>query len=321
MMLSQTKCIDMADHSKPAPGLIPYSVRSPLWSDAATKERFISIPAGQKIHAFDCAVDGDLCKDPGSGGNGEDEGHWDMPVGSVLVKNFSIENKIIETRLLMRRSMTSWVGYSYEWNDTQTEATLLPDDDTGKDKPVGSATQVWHYPSRSQCLLCHTKYAGRSLGPSTAQLNSDYPYADGMMNQVEKFKQLGLFDAPPKAITGYPVPADMANGTVEERARSYMQSNCAMCHRPGGEFAGLDMRYQTALADTHLCDVAERDAGKVPVYRLAPGKPADSGMSVRMHALDMLRMPKVGSKVVDDEGVKLIDAWITGLQAGACPNQ
>ena len=104
MMLSQTGCIDMADPTKPAPGLVPYSVRSPLWSDAATKERFLRIPEGTKIHALDCAVDVDACKAPGLGGIGADEGHWIMPVGAVLVKSFSVEGKRIETRLLMRRS-------------------------------------------------------------------------------------------------------------------------------------------------------------------------------------------------------------------------
>jgi uncharacterized repeat protein (TIGR03806 family) len=321
MLLSQTGCVNMTDPTKPAAGLVPYAVRSALWSDGATKERFMRVPDGAKIHVLDCAVDADACKDPGLGGSGEDEGHFDMPVGTVLVKNFSIEGKHIETRLLMRRSssaLTGWKGFSYEWNDAQTDATLLPDNEMGKEKPVGSGSQVWHYPSRSQCLDCHTRYGGRSLGPSTQQLNSDFAYADGTMNQLEKLKALGLFDAPPKKLEGYPDPFG-TDATLEQRARSYIQTNCAICHRPGGEFSSIDMRFTTPLADTKMCDAVERDTDKVPPYRITPGKPAESTMSTRMHALDMLRMPQIGSKVVDEQGTKLIDDWITAMPASACP--
>lgn len=317
-MLSQTGCINMADPKKPATGLIPYSVRSPLWSDAASKERFVRIPDGAKIHVLDCAVEVDACKAPGLGGVGSDDGHWDMPVGTVLVKNFSIENKLVETRLLMRRSMTIWKGFSYEWNEAGTDATLLPDEGTGKDKPVGSGTQVWHYPSRAQCLDCHTLYTGRSLGLTTAQLNSDFAYADGMMNQVEKFKQLGLFETAPKTIAGYPAP-DGTEGTPETRALSYLQTNCSICHRPGSEGGQIDFRFATPFAQRGLCEPSERDTGKVPAKRLVPGDVSKSALSFRMHALDEVRMPKVGSNVVDTAGTALIDAWITAMPTNACP--
>jgi hypothetical protein len=237
------------------------------------------------------------------------------------VKNFSIEGKHIETRLLLHRStsnLTGWKGFSYEWNDAGTEATLLPDDETGKDKPVGTSQQVWHYPSRTQCMDCHTRYAGRSLGPSTQQLNTDFAYADGSMNQVEKLKQLGLFDVAPKTLAGYPDPFG-TDGTLDERARSYLHTNCAIGHRPGGAATTVDLRFTTAFADSNLCDKVERDAGKVPDYRLTPGTPAESGMSVRMHALDAFRMPKIGSSVVDPNGTKLIDDWITAMPTSACP--
>ena len=323
LLLSQTGCIDMMDPTKPAPGLIPYSVRSPLWSDAAEKERFIRIPDGEKIHVLDCAVETALCDQAGAMFTGEDDGHWQLPIGTVLVKNFSIEDKHIETRLLMRRTATVWKGFSYEWNADLTEANLLPDDAehaNGKDKQVGTTTpQTWHYPSRSQCLECHIKYAGRSLGPSTPQLNSDFAYVDGTMNQIDKFEQLGLFDAPPKDIPGLPDP--FGADPLEVRARSYLQTNCAICHRPGGEFNSIDMRFTTAFEDMSLCDVVERDAGMVPKYRLVPGSPVLSTMSFRMHDRTDFRMPKIGSNLVDPLGSKLIDDWITSLTADVCPPQ
>lgn len=315
-LLSQTGCVDMADPSKPAPGLIPYDVRSPLWSDGASKQRFLRIPDGGKIHVLDCATQAADCNADTVNG---DDGHWEVPVGSVLVKNFSIEDKIIETRLIMRRSMTKWLFYGYEWNDAATEATLLPDDNLGKDRPVGSGSQVWHYPGRGQCPQCHTPGSGFSLGPSTPQMNSAFAYADGTLNQVEKFKQLDLFDAPPKAMDGYPDP--FGNDSLELRARSYLQTNCAICHRPSGEYSGMDMRWGKPIADMKICEPSERDAGLVPEYRVVPGKPLESAMSFRMSALDAVRMPKVGSNVVDPMGGKLIDDWIAAMPSDACPSQ
>jgi uncharacterized repeat protein (TIGR03806 family) len=315
-LLSQTGCVDMSNPTKPLPGFIPYVVRSPLWSDGAEKHRFFRLPEGGKIHVLDCSTQTEGCTADTVNG---DDGHWEMPVGTVLVKNFSLEGKIIETRLVMRRSMTRWLFYGYEWNEAGTEATLLPDDNEGKDRQVGA--QTWHYPGRSQCPKCHTPGGGFSLGPSTPQLNTDFAYPEGTMNQVEKLQQLGVFDAPPKMMPGYPEP--MGGDSQEQRTLSYLQSNCAICHRPSGEYSGMDMRWGTPIANMKLCDLVERDPGKngQPKYRMVPGHPELSAMSFRVHALDELRMPEIGSNVVDPVGSKLIDDWITATPAKACPAQ
>jgi uncharacterized repeat protein (TIGR03806 family) len=318
-LLSQTGCVNMANPTKPMPGFIPYAVRSPLWSDAAEKHRFLRVPSGSKIHVIDCTSEAEKagCAADTIGG---DDGHWQMPVGTVLIKNFSLEGKIIETRLVMRRSMTRWLFYSYEWNEEQTEATLLPDDEMGKARNVGG--QTWQYPGRAQCPQCHTPGGGFSLGPATPQLNSDFAYEEGPMNQVEKFKQLDLFDAPPKAMAGYPEPAGAES--LEARALSYLQSNCAICHRPSGEYGGMDMRWGASIETMGLCEVNERmDPGTeaLPKYRVVPGKPDLSSMSYRVNTLDKLRMPKIGSLVVDPLGAKLIDDWITAMPTTACPPQ
>ena len=86
------------------------------------------------------------------------------------------------------------------------------------------------------------------------------------------------------------------------------------------------MRFTTAFADTALCDKIERAAGIVPDYRLVPGHPEKSTMSYRMHispdpAMPLLRMPQIGSNMVDPDGTKLIDDWITAMPASACPAQ
>lgn len=315
MLLSATGCVNMTEPSQPAPGLIPYAVRSPLWSDAAEKHRFVRLPADGKIRALDCSTQTASCTADSAGG---EDGHWEFPPGTALVKNFAIEGKLIETRLIFRRSMTRWQFYGYEWNEAGTDATLLPDDTDGKDKPVGSASQVWHYPGRQQCPQCHTAGAGFSLGPSTPQLNSDFAYAEGSMNQIEKFKQLGLFETPPATMTGYPDPA--GTDTVEKRALSYMQANCAICHRPAGEYAALDLRWGVPFDKTGLCLPIDRDMENpdLPKMRLVPGDPSKSAISFRMHSLEKTRMPKIGSKVVDPVGTQLIDDWISAMPATAC---
>jgi len=330
--LSQTGCFDPANPTKASASLIPYDVVSPLWSDGAQKQRWISLPAGKKIHVKDCVREPDACKLGSSSYTDRDEGHWDMPVGTVLVKSFSLASKLIETRLFMRLSenvRSGWAGFSYEWNDAQTEATLVPSEGrvnasgSLEDRKIGA--QTWHYPTRTECVGCHTEAAGRSLGPATQQLNFDYTYATGKKNQVDALSALGVFDvAPSKALGVYPAPSTAASGTLAERARSYMQTNCAICHRAGGVVADVDLRFSNATVLKELCNVqVQRGTGETPALRLVPADPTKSALSFRMHALPQAggnggpRMPKFGSLVIDAAGTKLIDDWITSIKT--CP--
>jgi hypothetical protein len=314
MLLSQTGCVDPTDPTKAAATLVPYDVNSPLWSDGASKERYISLPPGSKIHVKDCTAEPATCASVDDGGTAEDEGHWDLPVGAVVMKVFLIDGARIETRLLMHVSDAVWRGYAFEWNDAGTDATLLDDK---KDKTVGS--QSWHYPSRSECLACHTDGAGRSLGPTTPQLNRDYDYPDGTMNVIDKFEALGVFDRSPTRIAAYPSPT--ADGPVEARARSYLQANCSLCHRPGATVSDVDLRFVASFADTQLCNqpiTAMQDDSNLPPMRLVPGDPTDSSLSFRMHStISGYRMPKLSSSVVDTAGTALIDQWITSITT--CP--
>jgi hypothetical protein len=145
-MLSKTGCVDPHDATKPTASLVAYDVNSPLWSDGAEKERFIAIPDGGKIHLKDCGKTPSAC-DVANGGTYDDDGHLDVPIGSVFVKNFLVAGKRVETRLLMYVDKDFWKGFSYEWNDAQTDATLLPNQLA---KPVGG--QTWYYPAREECL-------------------------------------------------------------------------------------------------------------------------------------------------------------------------
>jgi uncharacterized repeat protein (TIGR03806 family) len=299
--LSKTGCVDPNDATKPASGVIPYGVNSPLWSDGADKGRWLAIPDGTTIGI-------------------DTEGHLDLPIGSVLMKSFAVAGKRVETRLLIRHQDGGWAGYSYEWNDQGTDATLLAG---AKSKSVGS--QTWYYPSRSDCFNCHSAAANRTLGMLVGQLNGDYVYpsTNRQSNQLATLDHIGMFDPalaqPPAQLTVFPTPTGSA-ATLELRAKSYLQANCSHCHRPNGNGGGpMDLRFATALGDAKLCNVApdNGDLGIAGAMLLVPGNPAKSLLSVRPHALDASRMPPLASHVVDTAGVAVLDQWITSL--ASCP--
>lgn len=319
--LSATGCVDPLDPSRPAAGLIPYDVVTPLWSDGAAKGRYFALPEGTKIHVKDCAREPDTCKPRAEGGTPTDEGDWDFPVGTVLVKTFGFGDTLIETRLLIRFNQYNWAGFSYEWDAAQTDATLLADNVEGylKSVPSSAGTQMWHFPSRAQCLQCHTDAAGVALGLETRNLNKDFTYpSGGKSNQVATLDHIGVLDAAPAPLPAYPDPTD-STLPVEARARSYMQANCAICHRVAGNFEQIDLRFSTPLAGMKLCNVAPEkgEAGVAGALRLVPGDPAKSLVSIRMHSLDQVRMPQIGSRVVDPLGTSLVDQWVAGITA--CP--
>jgi uncharacterized repeat protein (TIGR03806 family) len=295
--LAATGCVDPRDPTRPAAGLIPYAPGAPFWSDGAAKERWIGLPDGQAISA---AASGD----------------WDLPPGTVLVKSFRLGGLLVETRLFMRHPDGAWAGYTYEWNEAQTGATRVPG---GKTRQV--AGQAWVYPSEQQCLQCHTEAAGRSLGLETAQLNGDlrYPQTGRTANQVVTLNAIGAVSpAIPGTPAGLPrLPDPMgAAGTLGDRARAYLHTNCAPCHRPGGPTpTNLDLRYDTPLAAGNACDAPPQqgDLGIAGARIVAPGAPARSVLLERVRRLDASRMPPLGSTVVDEAGVRLLGEWMAQL--------
>ena len=326
-LLSQTGCVDAVNPRAPAPGLIPYTVASPLWSDGAEKERYLALPDGERIRIKDCRARPQSCAPVAAGGTPEDDGHLELPVGSVLVKTFLLGGRRLETRLLARAGAATWRGYVYEWNEAQTDAQLMDDVQGGVRKEVQGATpagaQIWHFPSRAQCLQCHTTAAGISLGPTLSQMNHDLTYPSGVTsNQLETWEHIGLFadPLPPAAERPRPYPrVDDGAADVESRARAYLHVNCANCHRPEGSFEGIDLRASTPLASTGLCNVLPEkgELGVTGARRLVPADPAMSLTSIRMHRLTEGRMPQIGTTVVDAAGVAVIDEWIRGM--GPCP--
>jgi len=294
--LSATGCVNTADAKQPAGGLVPYVPNAPFWSDGAEKDRWLAIPDGQRMTV---GTDND----------------WEMPNGSVLVKNFRRGTRLIETRLFMRHPDGVWAGYSYEWNTAQTDATRVVGG-----KTVTVEGQPWIFPSEAQCLSCHTEAAGRSLGLETAQLNADFLYTatNRTANQVHTLNSVGMLTP---TMTGtpatWPVLASPAStATLNDRARAYLHTNCAQCHRPGGGTpVEIDLRYTTALNATEMCNVAPAsgDVGIAGALIVAPGDASKSVLVARMNRRDTNAMPPLASALVDTAGVDLISAWINGL--------
>jgi uncharacterized repeat protein (TIGR03806 family) len=295
--LSATGCVDPGDVTRPYSGLLPYDLNAPFWSDGADKERYIGLPNGTTI------------------GRGAD-GDFQFPNGTVIVKNFRLGGNLIETRHLMRHPDGVWAGYTYEWNQAQTEATRVRGG-----KVVNINGQDWIYPSEGQCMECHTAAAGFALGPEIAQLNKDFTYASTgrTANQLETIDHVMMFTAPlPGPVNTLDALADPADAgaALEPRVRAYLHTNCAQCHRPNGPTPStMDLRYSTSLANTNACDALplEGDLGIPNARLIAPGNSGASLIVDRMQRRDSHGMPPLGSGVIDSLNVARISAWIDGL--------
>ncbi len=298
--LSKTGCVDPGDPTKAAPGLIPYEPSSRLWSDGAEKHRWMALPDGKTITLLP-------------------DGDFDFPIGTVLVKEFDVGGKRVETRLFVRHDDGGWGGYSYEWNDAQTDATLLP---SSKSKDVGG--QTWYFPSRAECFRCHTQAANTSLGPEIGQLNHDftYPETNRLSNQMATLDHIGMFSTPLPApvdqLVAYPDP--LGSGPLDARARAYLHVNCSMCHRPNAGGGGsMDFRFGTPLASAMACgvDPSAGDLGIAGAKIIAPGDPAKSLLVQRPSRLDAYRMPPLATSMVDTAGVGVLTQWVQSLST--CP--
>jgi uncharacterized repeat protein (TIGR03806 family) len=293
--LSQTGCVSTIDPREPAVGLISYAPNAPFFSDGALKTRWLAVPDGQRI-----AVGAD--------------NDFDFPNGSVLVKNFSIGGTLVETRLFMRHNDGSWAGYTYEWYGAGTGARRVIGG-----KTVQVAGQTWEFPSEAQCLQCHTAAAGRTLGLEVGQLNGDHRYITSRTaNQLSTLNAIDML-TPPLSQTPAQLPVipdPFGTAALGSRARAWLHTNCANCHRPGGSAqSNLDLRYTTALSATNACDVAPAlgDLGISDPRLIAPGSAARSVLLARVDRTGANAMPPLSRHQIDDAGVQLLSDWINGL--------
>ncbi|WP_051235291.1 PQQ-dependent sugar dehydrogenase [Marinimicrobium agarilyticum] len=296
--LSDTGCVNPDAPWEPAEGLIPYRVNAPFWSDGADKRRWLALPNDQTI-----AID--------------ETGDWQLPPGSVVMKNFYRQEVLIETRLFMHHTDGRWAGYTYAWNDDGTDAQRVHGG-----RVETRQGQAWIYPTGSECLQCHTAAAGRTLGLETAQLNGTflYPGTGRRANQLVTLHAIEVLDSEP-GTERLPDPyADLQADRLADQARAYLHTNCAQCHRPQGPTnLNMDLRYKTALGAMTICNVAPQNGGSPEERRLLPGDANASvlvtRMSLRNHAD---QMPPIGSHRVDQEGEALLREWINAMASDRC---
>ncbi|MBL8950086.1 MAG: hypothetical protein JNK82_04875 [Myxococcaceae bacterium] len=299
--LAATNCFDTTQNPpRAAADLVPYDLSSPLWSDAALKRRWLRLPAGQTL---------------GYSGRGA----LSFPEGTMVVKEFSYvatpgdgtTRRPVETRFLVKTA-SGWEGFGYEWNATFTDATLL--DEPGTKRVTwpyvgvdGGHVQI--YPTRDQCNTCHVAASGHILGVVAGQLNRTHDYGGVYDSQLRVFEHLGLFGATSTADAGrFANPHDTTE-SLYRRVRAYLASNCAQCHQPGGSRPTRDFRWETSLADSHICD-----AGAPFGPEITPGEPMNSLLPAKMQGLGAgARMPPLASDVVDFTAVSLVEEWIGSI--------
>lgn len=299
----------------PAPGVVPYALNVPFWSDHAIKSRWFAVPSTNLVITFNA------------------EQPWTFPTSTVWVKHFELEltsgvpasARRIETRFLVKNAGGGY-GITYRWGDSLTNAYLVPEE--GFSEPIlindgGTVrTQVWVYPSRSQCLSCHLPGAGFALGFGTAQLNRDAP--DAPTNQLLQLSSLGYFHtnlASVHLLRRLAAATDSA-WSLEYRVRSYLQANCAACHFPGGPTpAAWDARIVNPLALCGIVDGALANSLGDPLNRVVvPADVPHSMLHTRITTRGANQMPPLGSTVVDTQGVALVAAWIAELTAAGLTN-
>ncbi|HVP68342.1 MAG TPA: SO2930 family diheme c-type cytochrome [Anaeromyxobacteraceae bacterium] len=303
---------------QPKQGVVAYELNTPLFSDYALKTRMLYVPAGGTV-AYD------------------DTNALDMPVGSIVAKTFAFApdlrtpgtgTYLVETRVLVRTS-SGWQGASYVWSADQKDADLTPGGDVTAITfidPSGT-TQHSNYlvPSLDECTRCHDNASDGSnhlLGPTVRNLNRTHDYGSGPENQITHLANLGILrgaPADPATAPRLPVWNDSTTGTLDQRARAWLEVNCAHCHNPNGLASpyGLDLYASvTNPISIGVCKdpvAAGPGAGGRP-YDIIPGNPGNSILTYRLGSTTPgVEMPQIGRSVVQSESLQLITDWITEM--------
>ena len=285
---------------EPSPGLTPYSISVPFWSDNALKRRWFAVPETNALISFTPEVP------------------WTIPIGTIWVKHFELEMikgeptsaRRLETRLLVKNDQGVY-GVTYRWGGSSSNATLVSQE--GMDETFAildngvTRTQIWHYPSRAECLACHSAAGGYAQGFNTAQLNLDVAYTEGTTNQLLALSHAGYFDRLVTNISVLPTLAHATNShySVAHRARSYLAVNCAQCHQPDGGYtvgAEWDGRLETRLADM-------RALGRL----INPHSTATSPIWQLLNYPGNAKMPPIGTSELDTSGIALLGQWINSF--------
>jgi hypothetical protein len=311
-LLSQTGLFSGTPQT-PAGGVRRYSPQYPLWSDGATKRRWIRLPHGAVIDATDAEA-------------------WVFPPGTRFWKEFSWAGKKVETRYLEKIGPARWLYATYAWNDAQTDATLVPAE--GHKRHVEIAPGVFHdLPSHEDCRACHEgENRDAVLGFDALQLSPDRdpnaPHAEevesGWLNLAKLMAERRLKGAP-TAWLAHP-PRAVAGSPTARAALGYLHGNCWGCHNEKDPVSSVGMSLRVSLVATSEAEqpavrtaLGKRSKYQIPGVapgesrRIAPGNPAASALFFRMRSRHPLRqMPPLGTRIVDQEALALLTRWVAG---------
>lgn len=298
---------------QPVYGVLPYEPISALFTDYAIKSRFLWMPYN---------VQGQF--------NG-DGNIVEFPLGTILIKSFyyndvlpGMDQQIIETRLMIKKS-DGWIFADYIWNEAQDEAVL---DVAGQGGFVeiewlqdGNPRSVnYRIPATSECLTCHKVFGDAiPIGVKPQNLNSQYPFEDGAMNQLEKWIDMGYLENNLPADINTVVAWDDLSQPLDLRTRSYIDINCAHCHSEGGHCDYRPLRLAFDENDDEInMGVCIDPETPIPGYEndklVTPGDADNSILFFRMSTTkEQYRMPLIGRSLAHDEGVELVREWINSL--------
>lgn len=313
-LLSQYNLFSDQRSQVPNGGVLPYDLITPLFSDHASKYRFVYIPAGKSAQYREREV-------------------FEFPVGSVLIKTFAYpadlrrpeaDVTLIETRLLIRKE-SGWKAYPYVWNEDLSDARLKL---AGRRMEIGvidingENLQIdYAVPNANQCKGCHALDKQLvPIGPAARNLNHDFDYGDTVSNQLQKWTELALLTDLP-GLSALPAAADWQDPSqpLEQRARSYLDVNCAHCHRRRGPASNSGL-FLTAWEDEPVAwgyrkrpVAAGRGSGGFD-FDIDPGNAAGSILIFRMKSLDPgIMMPELGRALPHDEAILMLEEWINGM--------
>jgi glucose/arabinose dehydrogenase/mono/diheme cytochrome c family protein/regulation of enolase protein 1 (concanavalin A-like superfamily) len=252
-----------------------------------------------------------------------------------------------DTWLRLKRSGDTFTAYSgtdgVNWSLFATKTLVIPSTlhvglavtshnggatTTAVFRNLEDRVQPWYFPGRADCMQCHTQAAGGVLGMKSRQNNFDrlFPETGVIDNQLRAWNHVGLFTPTidEASIPGLlrSVPLDHPTASLEERVRSYIDSNCASCHRPGGVNAFWDARLDTPLESSGIINGTVQNLLGVAGSRVvAPQDLPRSILHRRMGtATEPYRMPPLGKNVVDQAGVAAVAAWISSLTPSSIGN-
>jgi putative heme-binding domain-containing protein len=255
-----------------------------------------------------------------------------LTTGTVLVQTLSLERETenanslerIETRLLTRQD-GEWVGYSYRWNDNQTDATLVGAKGDEKEfvikddyLPGGNRRQTWRFPSRAECMTCHSRAANFVLGVAELQLTKVHDYGGVRDNQLRTLQHIDVFTGTlPKPEADRLVDPYDTNQSLDARARSYLHVNCSVCHvESGGGNSKMELGYTTKPERMNLLSARpQHDTFGIDNAMLVfPGDPDRSILYQRMSRRGRGQMPPLVTTIVDERAVALFRDWIREMK-------